>query len=135
MDEGYNFLSLVSQSHAVVEYQPGAIIFRKGDRADGMYVVRSGKVELFDGATIYETVTAGNIFGEMALVDNLPRSASARAGTYCHLIWIHNPAFMRLVEQSPMFAVRVMRVMGKRLRTMNERLQTAIASLQAPPGE
>lgn len=132
MDEAYNFLSLVSQSHAILEFEGGATVFRKGDNANGMYVVRSGKVELYDGAITYETVGPGNIFGEMALVDGYPRSASARAVTDCQLIWVDNPAFMRLVERSPLFAVRVMRVMGRRLRTMNERLQAAIDSLQAP---
>ncbi len=132
MDEGYNFLSLVSQSHSILELQSGATVFRKGDRANGMYVVRSGKVELYDGAITYETVSPGSIFGEMAMVDGCPRSASARAATDCQLIWIDNAGFMRLVERSPLFAVRVMRVMGKRLRAMNERLQAAIDSLQAP---
>ena len=132
MDEGYNFLSLVSQLHSILEFQRGAAVFRKGDRANGMYVVRAGKVELYDGAITYETVGPGHIFGEMALVDGCPRSASARAATDCQLIWVDNAAFMRLVDVSPLFAVRVMRVMGRRLRTMNERLQAAIDSLQAP---
>ena len=132
MDEGYNFLSLVSQNHSVLEFQRGAAVFRKGDRANGMYVVRSGKIDIHDGAITYETVGPGNIFGEMAMVDGCPRSASARAATDCQLIWIDNGAFMRLVDRSPAFAVRVMRVMGRRLRTMNERLQAAIDSLQAP---
>jgi len=131
MDEDYNFLSLFSQYQNVVSYPAGALLFKMGDRANAMYVVRSGKIEIYDGVITYEVVGAGGILGEMAMVDGGPRSASARAVIACEVIPIDDQRFRLLVEKSPMFAVRVMRVMGKRLRSMNERLQAAIDSLQA----
>lgn len=64
-------------------YFDGALIFKQGDPADAMYVVRSGRVGIFRGqdGTDVQIATArpGECFGEMALVDDKPRSATARA--------------------------------------------------------
>ena len=133
MGEDYNFLSMFSQYQNVLSFPAGALLFKKGDRANAMYVVRSGKIEIFDGPITYEMVAAGDILGEMAMVDGGPRSASARAVTECQVIPVDDQRFRALVEKSPPFAIRVMRVMGKRLRSMNERLQAAIDSMQAKP--
>jgi CRP-like cAMP-binding protein len=86
-----------------------------------MYVVKSGSLQILDGNYVYETVSAGGIVGEMALVDRSPRSATARAIEPSTVIPIDERRFLFMVQQTPFFSLRLMRVMTARLRAMNER--------------
>ena len=91
-----------------------------------MYVVKSSDLQILDGNYVYETVSVGGIVGEMAIVDGSPRSATVRAIQPSIVIPIDERRFLFMVQQTPFFALRVMRVMAARLRAMNER------SLKAP---
>jgi CRP/FNR family cyclic AMP-dependent transcriptional regulator len=86
-----------------------------------MYVVKEGEVDLLVGGAAVETVGPDGIFGEMALVDNLPRSATARAKTACKVAPISEREFQFMVDETPFFALKVIRVLARRLRAMNER--------------
>ena len=102
--------------HHLVSFAAGDPVFAAGDTADCLFVVRSGSVLLHDGARELETVTPGGIFGEMALVDGLGRSASATAATDCELVALDERRFQYLLQETPFFAQAVMRVMADRLR-------------------
>jgi CRP/FNR family transcriptional regulator, cyclic AMP receptor protein len=102
--------------------QPGQHLFGEGDRADALYIVSHGTLQIVSGATVYEIVKTGGIVGEMAIVDEgMPRSASVVATTYAELIKLDTAQFLELVMEAPDFALTVMRVMARRLRRMNER--------------
>jgi CRP/FNR family cyclic AMP-dependent transcriptional regulator len=116
-----DFLALFSHATDVVTLSPGQVLFNKGEKGDRLYIVKSGEVTIGDGNHVFETLSAGGILGEMALVDEQPRSATARAVTQAEVIPIDQGRFLFLVQQTPFFAVRVMRVMCARLRVMNER--------------
>jgi|SRR5580700_9428561 CRP/FNR family cyclic AMP-dependent transcriptional regulator len=116
-----DFLGLFSQETNTITFEPGSELFRKGDPRDNLYVVQSGEIQIVDGNYVLETVLAGGILGEMALVDGGPRSATARALTKSVVIPVDERRFLFLVQQTPFFAIRVMRLMSARLRTMNER--------------
>jgi CRP-like cAMP-binding protein len=102
-----------------VRLEAGQILFKKGDMAHGMYVVLSGELQILDGNRVFETVGRGDIVGEMALVDGGPRSATVRASSASEVSPIDERRFMFMVQQTPHFALRVMRVMSARLRAMN----------------
>lgn len=102
--------------------QPGDYIFRVGEIGNLMYVVKSGEVQIKVHDAVVETVVAGNLLGEMALLDNAPRSADAVAATPCEIIPIDMMRFLSLVQKTPFFAIEVMRIMVRRLRAMNERV-------------
>jgi CRP-like cAMP-binding protein len=102
--------------HDVVAFSAGEPVFAAGDPAECVYVVRSGSVLLHDGGREIETVGEGGIFGEMALVDGLGRSASATASTDCELVALDERRFQYLVSMTPYFAQAVMKVMAERLR-------------------
>ena len=104
------------RDEGVLPFVAGNTIFQQGDEADCFYVVRRGTVRIHDGARELETVEAGGIFGEMALVDGSPRSATATAATNCELVPVDEQRFHALVGQAPYFAQSVMRVMAARLR-------------------
>lgn len=97
-------------------YSQGATIFSEGDPGDCMYAVVEGNVEIrLHGKTV-EQITPGGVFGEMALIDAQRRSATAVAATDCKLAAIPEKRFLRLVEQTPHFALQMMRVVTDRLR-------------------
>jgi CRP-like cAMP-binding protein len=100
-------------------FKAGEAIFKEGDPATEFYVVESGRVGIQLGNRLLETVEAHGVFGEMALVDKGPRSASAIALTDVALASISERQFLFLVEETPNFAIKVMRVMARRLRNSN----------------
>lgn len=107
---------------AKISLRSGEFLFREGDSADAFYIVASGALRVISGSAVYETVRAGGIVGEMAIVDrDVPRSASVIAGSYSELIRIDASQFRELVRNDPEFALMVMRVMSRRLRLMNQR--------------
>lgn len=92
-------INLFRHSKEFVTFEAGASIFTAGDAGDTMYAVRSGQVELRVGDRVVETVEDGGIFGEMALIDQGPRSATAIARTECELVPVTQDRFKFLVQQ------------------------------------
>jgi CRP/FNR family cyclic AMP-dependent transcriptional regulator len=103
----------------VDHFKAGKEIFREGAAGDNMFVVCSGEVSIERAGRIIETVAPGEIFGEMALIDGSPRSATARAKTDCQIAPITEQAFLKLVLETPLFALTVMRTLADRLRRAN----------------
>src|SRR5437763_1966696 len=103
-----------------VRLKPGEFLFREGDEARCLYVVKSGTWRVMSGSTVYETVRAGGIVGEMAIIEaEMSRSANVIAGTHAELAAIDLDKFLELVANAPSFALTVMRVITRRLRVMN----------------
>jgi CRP/FNR family transcriptional regulator, cyclic AMP receptor protein len=120
-----DFLGLLGKEADVVTLAPGEVLFEKGEPGRFIYVVKSGDLQIIDGNYVYETVSVGGILGEMALVDAGPRSASVRAIKQSVVIPVDERRFLFMVQQTPFFAIRVMRVMSARLRAMNERAKAS----------
>jgi CRP/FNR family cyclic AMP-dependent transcriptional regulator len=99
------------------------VIFRKGDARTVMYVVKEGEVDIQIGDKVVETVRPNGIFGEMAMVDGQPRTASAIARTDCKLVPIDQKRFQFLVQQTPYFAIQVMQLLVERLRRMDKMIE------------
>ena len=98
----------------------GGVIFREGERADELFVIKSGYVRIQIGNRTMADLTTNNIFGEMALIDSEPRSATAVAITDVELVPISEKQFLFLVSQAPYFALKVMRTLAQRLRVTNK---------------
>ena len=122
LETDYDFLNLFGGDEETVVLEAGASLFNKGDPAHTMYVVRSGAVLVHDGGTVFETVMPGGLLGEMAIVDGAPRSAGARADIASAVIAIDQKRFLAMVEKTPYFAIRIMRVLTRRLRQTNARI-------------
>ena len=103
--------------------EAGEEIFRAYDMGSEMYVVLEGEVELTIGSQVLETLGPGEPFGEMALIDQAPRVATAIAKTPCKLAVIPEKRFLFMVQTTPHFALQIMKVMADRLRTMNARAE------------
>ena len=100
---------------------PGQTIFQAGEPGTKMYIVREGEVELLFRGKVIGIIGKGGILGEMAVIDNSSRSATACALTDCELVVVDQERFLTLVHQKPSFAIEVMKVLVERLRLMNER--------------
>lgn len=112
----------------------GQEIFHEGDLGDGVYLVKEGLVEisgLMDANVrhVFSQVGPGEIFGEMAVIDNQPRSACAVAAQASVVDFIPRTEVLRLIEHSPALALALLREISQRLREFNrtylrETLQT-----------
>jgi CRP-like cAMP-binding protein len=99
-----------------VAFGAGQSIFNEGDPGDVAYGIQDGEVEIVLRGEVVDTAGPGSIIGEMALIDSKPRSASAIARTDCKLVPIDERRFAFLVQQTPFFAINVMRIMAERIR-------------------
>ena len=112
---------------ATVRLRAGEFLFREGEEARYLYVVKRGRLRIVSGGTVYETVKAGGIVGEMAIIEQIeqevPRSASVIAGTDAELAAIDVDQFQSLIINTPSFALTVMRLVTRRLRVMNQRFR------------
>ena len=113
-------INLFHNSADYVSFKQGDIIVNEGDAGDLAYVVKEGEVDILVAGCVVEHLLPGGIFGEMSLIDKKTRSASVVAATDCQLVPISENRFTLLVQQTPFFALEVMRVMADRLRRSDE---------------
>lgn len=125
-----NILQLFRNEEQVESYQAGQTIFTVGDPGQVMYVVKAGEVEIVVKGKAIERLDPGAVFGELALIDQSPRSATAIARSACQVVPINERRFIFLVQETPFFALHIMRIMAERLRQRtNEAVQAAAGSL------
>ena len=115
---GFSFLA---ESNVPVWYlKPGETIFKEGEPAKELYVIQKGQVEIQLGNRLIDTLEANDIFGEMALIDSAPRSATAIAKTDVAIVPIPKKDFLALVTKAPTFALDIMSMLARRLRAANK---------------
>ncbi len=119
-DKEVDFSLLVGPEVPTRDFSKGQTIFLEGDRGDEFFVVVRGSVEIRSGNRQLETLGQNSIFGEMALIDDSPRSATVVALTNVTVAPIKEKQFLFLVKHTPFFALRVMRVLASRLRAQNK---------------
>jgi len=133
------------------ELEPGQVIFKEGDKADRFYIIMCGEVEVWkDYDSPYADLLAvhgeGKLFGEMALVDDLPRSATVVTRTPTRVLYINEEEFQRLLKENSLVALAIIRSLSamvrksnqtfvEDLRERNRRLQKAYDELQAAQTE
>lgn len=117
-DEHYNLLAtnLGAQSFA-----QGETIFHQGSAGNSLYIIISGQVRIFTVSEAGQELTVsifrdGNFFGELALLDGLPRSASAQAMCTTTTLTLHRAAFLHIINACPPIAASILEVMAARLR-------------------
>jgi CRP-like cAMP-binding protein len=114
-------LHLFRDSPDVLALAAGEYIFREGEVAKVMYLIIEGEVDLLLGEAVVETAGQGSFIGEMALIDDEARSASARARSDCRVFPIDEARFNLLVQETPFFALQLMKTLARRLRSMDAR--------------
>ncbi len=108
-------------------FSSGQIIFHLGDPGGLLYVITDGKVKIShstpDGQeALLAILGRGDFFGELALLDDAPRSATAEALEPTETLTLHRTEFMRFIETHPAFARHVLYVLSRRIRHMNSQI-------------
>jgi CRP-like cAMP-binding protein len=108
------------------KFKPGEVIFRQGDAGSEMYLIRSGKIKISRSAGNIEKTLAvikeGDFFGEMAVIDGSPRSATATAIEEVNLLIVDREAFKSQLKDNPMIEY-VLETMTRRLRDTNRQVE------------
>ena len=123
--------ALDAVSNAAIEqhYAPGQEIVRQGDTGVGAFIVRTGKVEIVQEhggrETRIATLGPGDVLGEMALLDEFPRSATARALEPTTCLGIQRWHFRGILESHPQIALALLPILSRRIRAAEGRLPEA----------
>jgi CRP-like cAMP-binding protein len=114
-------IGIFKNAREVEAFEPGAVVFQQGETGDCMFAVVEGEISIARDRTVIEKLVPGDIFGELALVDDSPRGATATATAPSKLARVDKKNFTFLVQEHPTFALQVMGVMASRLRDANAR--------------
>jgi len=120
----------------LVTYLMGDIIFSEGDLGTEMYIVQSGVVEIFKKIhgrqKVLATLEKGDFFGEMSVLEDASRTASARAKTDVELVRINQTTFDQMIKSNTEIAVRMLRKLSRRLRETTDLLEEALGRKLEP---
>ncbi len=94
----------------------GQVVFNAGEPGDCMYAVVDGEVDILAHGKVIETVGPSQIFGEMALVEDRARTATAVAKSEAKLVAVDRTRFLFMVQQTPFFSLQVLTIVTDRLR-------------------
>ena len=111
-------------------FADGMAIFRPHERGDCAYIVKSGKVEMREKGRAVEVVTTGEIFGELALLDDEPRTATAVASGEVELIPIDRALFEVMMRDDSDFALTIVRLLARSLRATMRTLESCVEDLK-----
>ena len=116
------FLNLFRDKEGM-SFAAGEFVFKAGDPGETMYIITEGEVDILDGSgTALDTAGPGSIVGELALIDDEPRSATVVAKTACRLVPVDRRRFEYMVQETPLFGIAVMKVLADRLRKTSARI-------------
>jgi CRP/FNR family transcriptional regulator, cyclic AMP receptor protein len=103
-----------------INFPAGGIVFNKGDPGECMYVVQSGIIEMLIGDRVIEICGPNEAIGFMSVIDDAPRSSTARVKEACELSVIDRRKFRFMVDEVPNFALYIMGAMARRIRGMGQ---------------
>ena len=122
-----------------LEFKAGEYVFREGELGLEMYIINEGKVEILnhvgDEEQILAVLEKGDFFGEMSVLEDLPRAATARAATDVRLLQINGSTFDQLLQGNPEIAVRMMRKLSRRLRETDEMIKSLLGFIAPDRGQ
>ncbi|MBI4338613.1 MAG: cyclic nucleotide-binding domain-containing protein [Chloroflexi bacterium] len=105
------------------EYADREVVCRQGEPGDRMYVVQAGRLEVLreegDGEVLVGELAKGDVFGEMAIFDRQPRSATVRAKGNARVLTLDRRGFLRRVHEDPSLAFQILERMSLRIRSLN----------------
>ncbi len=116
MNSGFDVGAILRVGVPRKRFKAGDRIFLENDAGDAMYVVLSGAVEVIGFGRLLERVTAGGVFGEMAVINDMPRSVAALATEPTEVAVIDKVTFLQLAGEEPEFALSVIQLMTDRVR-------------------
>jgi CRP-like cAMP-binding protein len=124
----------VTRQHEIQKFGDGETIFNEGDSSSEMFVVRTGRIEIskhVGGHSMRLAVLErGAFFGEMSLLEGLPRSATARAIGDVALLVLRPGSLLLQIRRDPTFAFELLQQLSGRIRELNEKLVVKMATAE-----
>jgi CRP-like cAMP-binding protein len=119
-----------SQEDFIRVYPDNTMIFSEGEDGSELFIIQSGSVKITkivnDNEVLLATLKPGDIFGEMALLNNEPRSASAIAGGETKMMAVNKKNFVKMVQQEPKMTTRLTRLLAERIWALYKQLANAM---------
>jgi CRP/FNR family cyclic AMP-dependent transcriptional regulator len=127
-------LKLLAFTSERVAYEPGNILMRQGDMGDAAYIIIEGSAEVLvntpGGQVLVATLGKNEFVGEIAILCDVPRTATIRAKERLVTLRISKDLFFRLIKEFPTMAVAVMRELAHRVEQNNQKLRAAHAEIE-----
>jgi len=124
-------LKLLAFTSERIGFEPGQLIFKQGDMGDAAYIIIEGEAEVLvdtaGGPTQVATLGKNAFVGEIAILCDVPRTATVRAVGRLVALRIPKELFMRLITEFPQMAIEIMRELAHRLEMTNQRLREALS--------
>lgn len=118
-------------------FAPQHTIFRQGEKGQSLYILVSGRVKVHIGDRTLTELAEGSCFGEMAVFDAEPRSASITTLEQCDCLLLTQQQLYEAVDEMPGIAVNLIRLLSRRIRNLNQALNQAgqqpLSSIQSAP--
>ena len=130
-------LGVLAKYVNVIDVNPGEYIFKEGDKGDYVCFVEKGSLDVMKrssagGTAIIATLTRGRSIGEMAVIDNFPRSATIRARTKATLFTLTRSGFDLILEQEPTIGVKILKAISRLLSQNLRRTSSQLADYMLP---
>lgn len=116
------FFDLFRHDPEYIEIKAGDTLFKQGDWGEIMYVLIEGKAEITISGVLFGEYVQGSIVGEMAVIDGSPRYGTVTAVTSCKFVKVDKKRFLFLINETPGFAIEVIRIMAMRLKECDVRV-------------
>ena len=122
------------KGHEVQAFEDGEVVVREGEETREMFIIREGRIEILKQVGGHEVRLAvlerGSFFGEMSLLEGLPRSATARAIGKTELVVLRPGSLLVQIRRDPTFAFELLQQMSRRVRELNDKLVLKVASAE-----
>lgn len=121
-------LELITKIVSLKNIPKNYTVFQEGERGDALYIILKGKVKvsLYDDEGreyILDFIGKDGFFGELSLLDDLPRSANIITTEECEFLVLKRDDFLKLLVENPSITINILKVMAKRLRSADERIK------------
>ncbi|MEM7770441.1 MAG: Crp/Fnr family transcriptional regulator [Cyanobacteria bacterium P01_A01_bin.37] len=120
-----DFLIRLASVMEELDFPPNHTIFRQGEKGESLYIVVSGSVTVHIGDRTITELGVGSCFGEMAVIDAEPRSASVTTLERCECLLLTQQQLYEAIDEMPNIAVNVIRLLSRRIRSLNQSLNEA----------
>jgi CRP-like cAMP-binding protein len=115
-------LALLERACDEIDVIEGTVLCEEGKRGSEFFLILEGEVVVEKNGTEITRLKNGDFFGELALLDHEPRSATVRATTPCKLLVLTSREFVSVLEDIPMMAIRLLEATAHRLREADQRI-------------
>ncbi len=119
-----DFLVRLASIMDELSFPPNHTIFTQGQEGQSLYILVSGRVKIHNGDRVLARLEQGACFGEMAVFDSEPRSASVTTLESCDCLTLTQQQLYEAIDETPGIAINLIRLMSRRIRALNQKIDS-----------